>query len=401
MLNYNPSQLTDNVTLLEEFHKIQSYLTEHPLYQQYGSQAIYQAGKTDYSLDTVIKPAGSKLGVGDVVIFSNVYYGIVTAVSETTFTVETAVNFRGTKGEQGAQGVPGPQGPTGATGPQGPTGATGKDGISTWALYSTGIFFPNSTTHIYPLPANAKVGDRAIIMYEENSPSPSYTGLATGEITSIGSTLSDCMIHVSNVMITTGATGPAGTTKYNELENIPVINQDLSASGFTPVANTYYRHTGATTATFTQGIIYLYDTAYHKLGESGGGGTTLNKYTYTIPKSPSADAISRVYSIMHNVKGRVYARVNFSTYWQAAEVFFAEKGTTNNTLIIKDTNKYYGDENYFPVIKYYAYMENQAYFTIDNYTYKADGTVSHTHQRYNMGNDSVQIIYYNDTEITA
>lgn len=59
---------------------------------------------------------------------------------------------------------------------------------------------------------------------------------------------------------------------YNKLDSIPVINQDLSASGFTPVANTYYRHTGATTDTFTQGVIYLYDTAYHKLGESGGGG---------------------------------------------------------------------------------------------------------------------------------
>lgn len=64
---------------------------------------------------------------------------------------------------------------------------------------------------------------------------------------------------------------------YNQLDSIPVINQDLSASGFTPVANTYYRHTGATTDTFTQGVIYLYDTAYHKLGESGGG-TTLNRY---------------------------------------------------------------------------------------------------------------------------
>lgn len=57
---------------------------------------------------------------------------------------------------------------------------------------------------------------------------------------------------------------------YNQLDSIPVINQDLSASGFTPVANTYYRHTGATTDTFTQGVIYLYDTSYHKLGDSGG-----------------------------------------------------------------------------------------------------------------------------------
>lgn len=63
----------------------------------------------------------------------------------------------------------------------------------------------------------------------------------------------------------------ATSGSYNDLANIPVINQDLTASGFTPVANTYYRHTGATTDTFTQGVIYLYDTAYHKLGESGGG----------------------------------------------------------------------------------------------------------------------------------
>ena len=59
---------------------------------------------------------------------------------------------------------------------------------------------------------------------------------------------------------------------YNMLDNIPVINQDLTASDFTPVANTYYRHTGATTSTFTQGVIYCYDgTEYKALDGSGGG----------------------------------------------------------------------------------------------------------------------------------
>lgn len=63
---------------------------------------------------------------------------------------------------------------------------------------------------------------------------------------------------------------------YNQLDSIPVINQDLSASGFTPVANTYYRHTGATTDTFTQGVIYCYDgTEYKALDGSGGGGISL------------------------------------------------------------------------------------------------------------------------------
>lgn len=60
---------------------------------------------------------------------------------------------------------------------------------------------------------------------------------------------------------------------YNQLDSIPVINQDLSATDFTPVANTYYRHTGATTDTFTQGVIYCYDgTEYKALDGSGGGG---------------------------------------------------------------------------------------------------------------------------------
>lgn len=58
---------------------------------------------------------------------------------------------------------------------------------------------------------------------------------------------------------------------YNMLDNIPVINQDLMASDFTPVANTYYRHTGSTTATFTQGVIYCYDGTEYKALDGAGG----------------------------------------------------------------------------------------------------------------------------------
>ena len=85
---------------------------------------------------------------------------------------------------------------------------------------------------------------------------------------------------------------------YNQLDSIPVINQDLSATDFTPVANTYYRHTGATTDTFTQGVIYLYDTAYHKLGESGG--TTLNQYTFDVSTKPSVAQVTKILNILNN-----------------------------------------------------------------------------------------------------
>lgn len=54
---------------------------------------------------------------------------------------------------------------------------------------------------------------------------------------------------------------------YDSLDNKPIINQDLTALGFVPVANTYYRHTGNTTSSFTKGLIYKYDgTQFKELG---------------------------------------------------------------------------------------------------------------------------------------
>lgn len=71
---------------------------------------------------------------------------------------------------------------------------------------------------------------------------------------------------------------PQPIEDYNDLPNIPVINQDLAASGFTPVANSYYRHTGATTASFTKGVIYLYNgTGYVALDGSAYGLATVAK----------------------------------------------------------------------------------------------------------------------------
>lgn len=379
MLNYNPSQLTDNVTLLEEFHKIQAYLTEHPLYQQYGSQAIYQAGKTDYSLDTVVKPEGSKLAVGDVVIFSNVYYGIVTAVSETTFTVETAVNFRGMQGEQGKQGEPGPQGPTGATGPAGKDGVNGtkgEDGVSTFVAFVEEILSAGSIDIPINPSVGIKVGDRFVLLSRYTFQGQLHTQMANGTVITF---VTDSKVRVAyaNAVETTGATGPAGkdgnatflydgalsasvtsiakaqvtvpsgrsiqvddiiisslestfgamaqvvavddnttvvdfigtlqggsgASDYNVLANIPVINQDLTASGFTPVENSYYRHTGTTTASFTKGVIYFWNgTGYAALNGSGGG-TTLNKYTVSMATLSPLDNRLLLGKIVETAKG--------------------------------------------------------------------------------------------------
>ena len=47
-------------------------------------------------------------------------------------------------------------------------------------------------------------------------------------------------------------------SNYNELDNIPIIRQDLTTS-FTKEANTYYIHTGSTTSAYTKGRMYYCD----------------------------------------------------------------------------------------------------------------------------------------------
>lgn len=38
--------------------------------------------------------------------------------------------------------------------------------------------------------------------------------------------------------------------------NVPIVRQNLAQSGFTPVKNTYYLHTGNTNENYTKGVIY-------------------------------------------------------------------------------------------------------------------------------------------------
>lgn len=347
MIGYNPSHLNKNETLLEAFHRVEAYLKANPQYQVFQSSATYQEGTQEYALSTIVVPEGSTVGKGDVVLFSNVYYAVITAVSETTFSVETATNFRGAQGEQG------PKGDTGATGDKGETGLpalmysknvimgpysgflTDLDGYNRTPQINDVCLYVSSNTdtivegiieEIRPDTQQVKVRKETFVETKgqrgetgpkgEDGEDGNATLLYAGELSESITTVEAAQITrpknrgilVKDILISTAAStfgamaqvteiptfgttvtvsfigtlqGGSGVSDYNELNNIPVINQDLSASGFTPVANTYYRHTGATTDTFTQGVIYLYDTAYHKLGESGGGGTTLNRYEVT------------------------------------------------------------------------------------------------------------------------
>ena len=48
----------------------------------------------------------------------------------------------------------------------------------------------------------------------------------------------------------------AGITDYDGLSNVPIVRKNLAQSGFTPVKNTYYLHTGNTNENYTKGVIY-------------------------------------------------------------------------------------------------------------------------------------------------
>ena len=99
MIGYNPSHLNKNETLLEAFHRVEAYLKENPQYQVYQSSAFYDANKShEYALNTIIVPEGSKVSAGDVVLFVNAYVAVITAVSETTFTVGSVTYVRGQDG---------------------------------------------------------------------------------------------------------------------------------------------------------------------------------------------------------------------------------------------------------------------------------------------------------------
>lgn len=189
---------------------------------------------------------------------------------------------------------------------------------------------------------------------------------------------------------------------YNQLDSIPVINQDLSASGFTPVANTYYRHTGATTDTFTQGVIYLYDTAYHKLGESGGGGTTLNRYELSLTVSQLSSKTKLLYDIYTQAKGRVTAcQYHYTSIYSYRYIEFSLKAISYTEAV--DTTayiKFYQVTGQSPTVYIIGYTASREGNTYDYGIIGSDKTITAAGHTTWDDNSTIKIIYFNDTEIT-
>ena len=173
---------------------------------------------------------------------------------------------------------------------------------------------------------------------------------------------------------------------YNKIKNIPVVNQDLSASGFTPVANTYYRHTG-TTGTYKQGVIYYYDgTEYKALDGSGGsGGTTLNRYTVS---TKSATLVNNIINTAKSVIGcSLDVNGSYISMFRAEQdrcigYFYSTKTINGSIHIIQYLIRWYQSGT-------------QYQFAIDLTENKNLGQVNDLTIGY------CYILYYNDTEITG
>lgn len=108
----------------------------------------------------------------------------------------------------------------------------------------------------------------AVTMYTNTSEKIAVGEKTNGNVTLIAPSVPETAIPYSLEIVGTDTEGlfeivngyvpeiPSVSSNYNDLSNIPVINQDLSATGFTPVKDTYYRHTGTTNRDYTKGVIY-------------------------------------------------------------------------------------------------------------------------------------------------
>ena len=96
MIGYTPSHLTKNEVILEKLNEIIDYLSKNPSYQVYAYNGNYVYGTLTYAISNIIDSNNSS--IGDVVIFENSYYGVVSGITKTDFSVSKGVAVTGPQG---------------------------------------------------------------------------------------------------------------------------------------------------------------------------------------------------------------------------------------------------------------------------------------------------------------
>lgn len=106
----------------------------------------------------------------------------------------------------------------------------------------------------------------AVTLYTNTSEKIAVGEKTNGSVTLISDSIPTVSIPYSLEIVGTDTEGlfelvngyvpAAGITDYDGLSNVPIVRQNLAQSGFTPVKNTYYLHTGNTNENYTKGVIY-------------------------------------------------------------------------------------------------------------------------------------------------
>ena len=108
MIGYTPTQLAENKVILEKLNKIIEYLSAHPSYQVYAYNGGFISGTLTYEIANIIN--SSNINVADVVVFQNGYYGVISDITETEFTLSQGISLIGPQGPKGDKGDKGEYG---------------------------------------------------------------------------------------------------------------------------------------------------------------------------------------------------------------------------------------------------------------------------------------------------
>lgn len=108
MIGYTPTQLAENKVILEKLNKIIEYLSLNPSYQVYAYNGGFISGTLTYEIANIIN--SSNINVADVVVFQNGYYGVISEITETEFTLTAGISLIGPQGAKGDKGDKGEYG---------------------------------------------------------------------------------------------------------------------------------------------------------------------------------------------------------------------------------------------------------------------------------------------------
>ena len=255
-VNYTPSALDSNVTLLQSLHRVEKYLKDNPIYKVYAVDASYVVGTSQYDLADVVA-SESSLAEGDVVFFNNNYYAYVSAVGSEVFSVSNASSF---KGDAGSQGIEGPQGPAGADGAD---GADGKDALMykyVLEVYSQVVSGSQITLVTSKFNRQPVAGDNFNMWFRNSNTGQMWLGFCSVTISTSSNTV--CTVDSSYPC---GAKGETGETAlvYDKLiefvysTDVPfMLNVSIPRTDFNRLPNTNEDFIGILIDTNT-GIEYL------------------------------------------------------------------------------------------------------------------------------------------------